>query len=276
MRNNISEETIRNNKIKLQKLEELIRFADGLLQKNPQRDLNDFNHKQSILFLTFGAVNNYTEAMLTLCRNSYPDAAIVLLRSLLEVFINIRYILDTNSDKRLILFHLEDARSRINFSTEMISFIKRYPNFISKENPLTDETFLNQEINKANEDIAVIKKHYKIKGGRLPNLLDKSKANDKKAKKNKGIFEYNYVTIYRFFSHYAHLTSRGLNTFLNQRPDGGYDLTTGKSMDIGPAVATTYGIYLFFLENLMKWKIIETHSLSKYIKTTKDFSKKSL
>src|SRR3989338_5006343 len=154
MRNNISEEAILDNKIKLQKLEELIRFADRLFKENPQRNLDEFNHKQAVLFLIFGAVNNYVEAIYTLCRNSYPDASIVLIRSLLEVFINTRYILDTNSNKRLILFHLADAQSRATFSSEMLDFTKRYPNFGSRDNQLTNRDFLQKQLDTAQDEIS--------------------------------------------------------------------------------------------------------------------------
>ena len=199
-----------------------------------------------------------------------------MIRSLLEVFINTRYILDTNSNKRLILFHLADAQSRATFSSEMLDFTKRYPNFGSRDNQLTNRDFLQKQLDTAQDEISNLKKHYKIKiKNKLPNLLERAKANDSKTKKEKGTFEYNYQTIYRFFSNYAHLTSRGINSFLNPRPDGGYDLITGKSVDIGPAVSTSYAVYLFYLENLMKWHIIKKSSLAKYIKIAKGFSKQN-
>ena len=85
---------------RLGKLGEMI--DTGASEFTKKIKLDSLSLKQELLYFNFIAVNNYSEAIYILCKDMRPYPAIVILRSIVEAFINTAYILTHNSDKRAI------------------------------------------------------------------------------------------------------------------------------------------------------------------------------
>ncbi len=112
---------------RLKSLAEMINMGSGWFTK--EINLDDLSHKQLILYLNFGAVNNYAEAIYVLCSDMRPFPAIVVLRSIVEAYINTAYMLTHNSDKRIVLFSMEDSYYRKGLSEEFKKFLHTYPEY---------------------------------------------------------------------------------------------------------------------------------------------------
>lgn len=238
----------------LSNLQQIIKFGRNQIQ-GKKIDLEKVSPKKGMLFMTFGVVHNYTEAIYVLCEGIRPEPAIILLRSIFEAWINTFFLSSTKSEKRLALFYMEDARNKVALANGLLSFIKKYPSQENKDSLTTKSNLDNVRIE--NENIMrKIKKRYKLRrDDKWPTLLQRARDCDKKRpiKSRKGDFEYNYHILYRFFSPYAHLDARGLNNFLKQRMEGGYDLNIGQSADlIKQVLASAFAFYLSFLQYMKK------------------------
>ena len=250
----------------LNNLRQIIEF--GRKQISGQKyDLEKSTDKQNILFMTFGAVNNYTESIYLLCKSVKPQPAIVLLRSIFEVWINTFYLLSTRSKKRLALFYMEDAQNKIKLSNGLLDFIKKYPSKRDRD-PLTTEGNLKQVKSDKEKDILAMIKRFKLKkNDKWPNLPSRAIACDKISdrrrpkKLRKGTFEYYYHHLYRYFSSYTHLNAQGLNNFLKPRPEGGYYLVVSQSADLVERVLSSAFVFYLFLLGYMKKKGLLPRSL---------------
>jgi len=245
------------NKLLLNYLRNLVQYGGDIMEKNPQI-LEKLSLKQTYLYVLFAAINSYSEAILVLCENYYPDAAIVIIRSIVEAYIRSVYVLSHNSDNRLIFLSLNDSFNRAGWGKELSIFIKKYP---KKKGDILNNAFLSNLKNKTNAEIKIYekklgkdRKELKSISDKQKNLLSLTRIADKRFKK--GDFEYTYHVAYRYLSSYAHLSVRGINNFLFKKK-GGYGLIAGKSKDIGLVIKTNYIIYLYFLDTLKKRKLIK-------------------
>lgn len=252
----------------LKYLGEIIDFGSSLVSAF---DMGKMPPKESYLLTVFGAVNNYSEAIYVLCKDSRPQAAQVLLRPLVEAFINTFYLLSTRSGKRLALFAAEAAREKTRVANSMLDFLKRYPQWKNKSK-LTTKKDLSLLIKQNQQEITNIRKNYKIRQDiQFPDLLERAREGDKKKpiKLRKGDIEYNYHLVYRYLSPLSHLNAAALGGRYFLKPDskGGYYLDMGQSRGVEPVLASTYAYYLYFLEYLKKKKVISQRaSLTKFRK----------
>lgn len=165
---------------------------------------------------------------------------------------------------------LDASEDKIKTVNELLSFLKKYPDWKDKK-PLTTEPYLNKL--KGDEEVFIkeLKKKHKIKKGEKWNdtdLISRTRTCDKKypTKNRKGIWEYNYQILYRYFSPYAHLNSMGIDSFVKNGANGFKYLITAESPEsINRIAITLYSHYLFYLEYLLKRKILsQTVSLKKF------------
>lgn len=242
----------------LNNLRQIIEF--GRKQMSGQKyDLEKSTVKQKILFVTFGAVHNYTESIYLLCKSVRPQPAIVLLRGIFEAWVNTFYLLSTRSKKRLALFYMEFIQNKIKLLNGLLDFIKKYPSQRDR-NPLTVEDNLKKAKSDNEKIKLVMTKHFKLKeNDKWPDLLSRARAcdkiSDRKRPRNlrKGNFEHIYHIIYRFSSPYTHLNARGLDNFLKPKLEGGYYLAASQSADwVEQVLASAFAFYLSFLEYMKK------------------------
>lgn len=260
-----------DNLKKLEVLAEMINTgSDEFLS---EIELDKLSLKQELLYINFAVVNSYSEAIFKLCSDLRPFPANVLLRSIIESFINTAYILTHNSDKRALLFSLDDSYYRKGLGNEIITFLKKYPKF-QKEN-FNIEIF-EQGLNKIDEEIEM----YKSKFGLVfsnkkeferayPSLIERAKAVDRRI--GKPNFEHTYILVYRYLSEFGHLSMRGLDHFIKRDSGGNHEILASQHSDVDPVISMTYTIYLFFLDQLKKRKLLrKDFPLGKFNKYWKD------
>ena len=236
--------------------------------------LDNLSLKQELLYFNFIAVNNYSEAVYVLCKDMRPYPAIVVLRSIVEAFINVAYILTHNSDKRALLFSMEDSYYRKGLTTEISVFLTKHPEY--EKDRFNREMFkgaleiIEKELEVYNKNLKLklknkddFKKHYHV------DLIERAKAVDRKLKKPN--FEYIYILVYRYFSEFGHLSMRGLDHFIIKKADGNHEATASQHTEVRHIIATTYTMYLYFLSALKKRHLLDKNfPLSKFTKYWKN------
>jgi hypothetical protein len=218
-----------------------------------------FDHLQHFLLSMHAGVHNFAEAIYILCKDSRPNAASVLLRSLFEAFINIDYIKQGDTEKKLALFSREGFKVRGKIARDFENFIKKYPH---KENTLS---LLNRKTLGEMKEFA----YHRIKGIEKVNNLSSNDyySNDlrflceeiDKAEvdlEKRGDKELSYMLIYRYLSPLAHLNCLGLEYFADNQGDSIiYNL--GQKNGIHIIVVETYLYYFNSMNNLFEEKIID-------------------
>lgn len=248
------------DKVRLSLLAEMINTGSDEFSKKIK--LDSLNIKQELLYLNFAAVNNYAEAIFKLCLDMRPHPAIVILRSIVESFINTAYILTHNSDKRAVLFVMEDSYYRNGLANEIINFLNKHPQF---ENGRFNRKTLNEGITKTSEEIDFYKKRFKLnfknkrdfESNYHSKLIERAKAVDRRIKNPN--FEHTYILVYRYFSEYGHLSMRGLDHFIKKDiVNGNHEIMAGQDNEVDHIISMTYTMYLFFLSQLKKRKMLSS------------------
>lgn len=262
--------TPENQKI-LETLAELVNFTKDELTKNPIYK-DKLTLKQLLVINMFTAVNSYTEAIFELCKQSRPDAASVILRSITEAWINSVYILSFPNNKFLYLFAIEDSYYKKALVQLFKEFYKKYPN---QRSVLLTESELKKMAKKAEDELKV----YETKLGisfknkeefdkKWSSLLHRAIETDKRLKKRQkdkaGGMELTHLMVYKYLSEYTHLSIGGLKHFWIEDQSGEEFLILDKNpsgMEL--VLATTYAFYLYFAGRLKHYGIV-TCSFAKY------------
>lgn len=234
-------------------------------------DMTKITLKQNLLMAMFAPINQYTEAICELCTSRRPSPANVILRSIVEAWINSLYVLGHPNDKAGYLFAIEDSYYRRGFATEALAFYSRYP-----KQMFLPPDFLNDLLEKTEDEL----KEYKDKKGiyfenkgefnkKWGSLLSRAQWVDTRNKKRQGDkaggVENTYLVAYKYLSEYTHLSMRGLEHFI-KRDENGESYLIDKNPDGADAVlATTYTIYLHFAQKLKQYGIVDC-SFSEYFK----------
>lgn len=210
------------------------------------------------VFLIFISIHELFETMIFLIESRRTWVARITLRSMLEGFINLLYILkpEESSNLRAVSFVLQSEKERKNFVARLDNFHKKYPDFVS-DSVLGLETTEKREafITAKEEEV----KNFGQIVGDIPiwphRLVDRVKAIDKEmateADYQNGTMEYFYLTVYWVDSNYTHLNLVALDTFIS----GLKDSVTFKqiqpllSEDRSP-VLTAYLLYLNSLKSV--------------------------
>ncbi|HSW88909.1 MAG TPA: DUF5677 domain-containing protein [Candidatus Saccharimonadales bacterium] len=262
------------NKNKLILLAEMI--DTGANEFTKEIKLTNLTLKNTLLYLNFAAVNNYSEGIYTLCADLRPFPAIVILRSVVEAFINTGYILTHNSDKRAVLFSMEDCYYKKGLVNEVLVFLGKYPNFEKDDFTRDNFTLVLEKIDK---QIEIYKKKYKLgytnrkdfEKDYQKKLLERARDADRRIRRPD--FEHIYLFAYRYFSEFGHLSARGLDHFVTKDHTGQHEVIVSQHDDIEHILAMTYTIYLYFLNELKKRKMLSSNfPFSKFDKNWKEFS----
>lgn len=245
--------------------------GDNLLTKKIHID--SLNVKQTILYLTFAAVNSYSESIYVLIRDFRAYPASIIMRSIIEAYINTGYILSHNSDKRAYLYSLEDSYYRLGLLDSVDQYYKKYPN--QKQRSSIDVGQLLAAKPAITEELAAYTKvglnynNHKLFSKDYGNLLQRALAVDRRRKG--GNFEHVYIWIYKYFSEFGHLSMRGINHFIKNDNQGNKMVLAGQSEEnIEMLIVTLYTIYLYFLTQLVDRDLIEkSFPLAKFVRVWK-------
>lgn len=246
----------------LEHLEVLVNYTKQHLTANPIYK-DKLNPKQTLVVAIFAAVNSYTEAIFELCKQGRPEAAIVILRSLIEAFINSNYVLSFPNKNNLWLFAIEDSYYRRSLVQQMQEYYSRYP---KRQGILTDEKLedmkqiVEKELLDYEKNLGV---SFKSKGDfdkAWGGLIDRAKKTDKRLAKrqkdNAGGLESTYILVYRYLSEYTHLQMRGINHFWIKTPEGETLILDRNPDNMTHVLVMCYIIYLYFAKRLKQYKII--------------------
>ncbi len=237
-------------------LSELIDFGVSRIQGVDQ---NKLGHLQSFLIFNHAVVNNYSEAIYTLCKDARPYAAFVLLRSLFEAHITSEYIKIGDSEKKLALYARDGFRTRNTINNEFDAFAQKYPSkrgslaVLEEENIKSLREFVEQYISDINS------------ANKLTNtdiyprdLLDMCRKIDESAVgDDKGEAELMYHLVYRYLSQLSHITPFGLEMFADRDPDGTINLDLGQSKRVHLVIVQTYLYYHSSFQDLVKHQVLE-------------------
>lgn len=264
---------------KLVALKKLIDYGAGKLT-NTSINRSKLSAKQDILLLTFAPVNSYAESIVVLCESFRPDAAKVILRTLVEVYINIAYLLSHNSNNRIWKFIVEESFYSFGLMDQAINFYNKYPKLRPKKPEYKTSALIKlrdipeKKLQSYAQKLKLklsSKKNFKKDNPEVFDLLKRALALDRKNKK--GTFEYWYLMVYRYFSEYTHLSLKGITHFFRPKSYG-FDVDIGQSKkDIGIIIVTTYHVYLFFLEKLKQYELLSL-KLKPFAKSYEEMNKK--
>ena len=189
------------------------------------------NHLQNYLYFSCYPLFSYVESIVILCERGKFRTSESLLRSLIELHINVIYYQVSESDHRLALSVKTEFDEKLKGVREIKELIRKYPNLKSTNpaNLFSDEWLQEAEQWTERERQAVIRGN---------NLDEKTKDLDLKAKAikcdqaelagvEKGHFERMYHLIYRQLSPSTHLNVGGLQGFVDQGRDREYSFSDG-------------------------------------------------
>lgn len=241
----------------LNNLDNLLSFGNALVTSK-RVNQGKIRAKKILLFSMFGIVQRISDGILCLLRQSRIGSAEILLRTILETYINLRYIYAVNNQKNAIKFLLEDTYENIEYGNRMIDFIKHCEeNDINIKGMLSDHNWQGF-LDIKNDELVYLRKKYKRYGNkRLPDLRERASIVDREFKKQKGFYSSNslewwYLQLYPYFSDLIHANARGLNNLYEKDENGEYfiDITGEKKLNDGliRISVTTYILYLDFLE----------------------------
>lgn len=226
--------------------------------------------KKYILFCAMSAAQSYSEAILKLMKpeNIYDKAAEVLLRSLVETYINLTYVYSSKTSDNAFVFIVDSIKDKINFAEKHQTLWEKYPKWKLEFGTIKESSGWDKFIKEQEENITQAEKKNKKPIISLPGLVDRAIVFDTqyvkrrksgvskriaiKRLERKSLEKY-YVLYYKYFSQLAHLTMPGLEQFM--RIDGSgrtwIDID-GLPSSIERVVPITFVIYLSILNHFLK------------------------
>lgn len=253
-------------------LKEVLKFGDKIFHDH-LFEVDKGNYKRQFIAFHFGAIHNYSEAIYTLCADSRPHAATVILRSIFEGFLNMIYFVNTNSNLKIAKYAIEDAEDRLKVLKQFKNFVDKYPKWEDKYS-MTDIANLDRLIIITENNLNALKRGNKLyKSTKIKRKLrDKAEAYDRKINKD-GEWEYNYLLFYKFSSSYAHLSLSGMENFVHEGVENSiFDI--GRAKNVMSVLATTFGFYVTMLNYVRNRGYLPKEiKLTKFNKQLKDIQK---
>jgi len=250
---NQKNESLKKGFLKLKKEVEL-HIQNGEIKKK--------NDLQAYLYFSCYPLFSFVESIIILCENGKFQTSESLLRSLVELHINVIYYQVADSDHRLAVSVKKMFEEKIKGINELRGLIQKYDN-LKSEDP--KNLFSNEWLSKA-EKWAKEKKQNILKGNNLKKdirelcLKEKAIKCDQAHIKNAeaGHFERMYHVIYRQLSPSTHLNIGGLQRFVNQSDNGKCTFSDGDHQDYF-LMQEAINICVAFTKDLYENKVIETN-----------------
>ena len=205
-------------------------------------------------------------SILCVAEQGFSEVGISLLRSLFETSMNVLYIESDKSNTASIAFLLEADRKKLSVVNEWLSFLSDHPDYEEKLSP-KDKMLARK--NELENGIAQMENKY----GTL-NFMDlKARAIRIDKIKGKPDNEFSYITIYRHFSEFTHITANALNNLTSEK-DGKISIRLEPSNEgIDILLNSTYGIFLSFLGTISEtFKLGHEPDLDKFYEEIKALS----
>lgn len=241
----------KKNKELLNWLETLTEYADGRLSQINNKISNTDDIVLHSIFIIVLAMNYYVKNIKTLIEAKMVLPANILLRSLIEGFINIEYIIYEDSPLRAIAYVFEDFDSREKNVKTYKEIITEYPN---KSNLIpklaTTEKcyeFLKKIRKEKEEYLSNFEKKYNIKVNKKDlNFLNVFKRSKKADLKNL------YKILYPYLSGLSHMSASGLKDFIKIEGNKYRVFVKESEFDLKNIIETAGKVHFVAIEDLFK------------------------
>lgn len=245
----------------LKKNREALTYGYSVM-KRVTLNMTKMRFKKQLLYLHMGAIQSFSEAILRLVesRPIYDKAAEVLMRTIIELYINLSFIYAGRTQQNAFIFLVDSNQDRIDFAQKHQGFWKKYPKWkLAFGDKILQQDDWNKFINEKEKELKNLSKKYKYKlPKKIPNIRERAIIFDNylikigQMKEHKSM-EKNYVLFYKYFSQIAHLTISGLDRFVTTNKDGSMLMVVdGKPEDIERIVVVTHQWYLGLLKFFSK------------------------
>jgi len=212
----------------LNKYKETLVFGYAIMSKVQLR-MDRMRLKKQLLYLHMGAIHSFSEAILRLIgsRPIYDKAAEVLMRSLIELYINLSFILAGKNQKNAFIFIVDSIQDRLDFAQKHRSFWKNHPQWnLIFGNKILQYSDWDIFINAKETELKKLSKKYKFKiPNKIPDIRSRAVIFDNYLKsinklKEHRSMEKNYILFYKYFSQIAHLSISGIDRFVISDSNG--------------------------------------------------------
>lgn len=262
---------------------ELITFGYQKISK-VQLDFRKVRVRKRVLYFMMGAMQSYSESILKLMGSEpvYEKPGESLLRSQLEIWLNIRFIYSSRSEDKARLFLSDLIMESTTYAKRHKVLWNKYPKWDMEFGTIKKPDDWDKFISK---NLAILKKYqkkYKDKYvTKLPNLYDRTLAIDKRLKKlgtfsEKNSAEKYYTLYYPYFSQATHSNMSGLQRFIRGTGDifkePFFDIDS-KPEDAERVLIISYQAYFTTLHFFLQ--VFNAYDSSEY-KRFKQFSKNIL
>ncbi len=259
---------------------ELITFGYKKISKI-QLDFKKARVRKMVLYLMMGAMQSYSESILKLMGSEpvYEKPGESLLRSQLEIWLNIRFIYSSRSEDKARLFFSGLVMESITFAKKHKALWEKYPNWDLESGTIKKPGDWNKFIS---DNLAILKKYQKKyrdkQVTKLPDLFSRCLAIDKYLKKlgtfsEKNSAEKYYTLFYPYFSQSTHANISGLQRYIRgtaASPEPFFDIDS-KPEDAERILVISYHTYFAALHNFLK--IFNIYDSTEY-KHFKEYSDK--
>lgn len=178
--------------------------------------------RKKVLYFLMGAMQSYSESLLKLMGTEpvYEKPGESLMRSQMEIWLNMRFLYSSRSEDNARLFLSDLIMEPVAFAKKHRDLWRKYPNWNMDFGYIKKSEDWDKFIS---ENLAILKKYRKKHGDKqftkLPSLYDRALIIDKYLKKI-GTFtedrsaEKYYILYYQYFSQATHQSMSGLQRFL--------------------------------------------------------------
>jgi len=243
-------------------------------------DFTKVRVRKRVLYFMMGAMQSYSESILKLMSSEpvYDKPGESLLRSQLEIWLNIRYIYSSRSEDNARLFLSDLVMESITFAKRHKTLWEKYPNWSLEFGTMKTAADWDKFISDNTDLLKKYRTQYKDKHVmKLPNLYDRTLAIDKYLKKlgtlsEKTSAEKYYTLFYQFFSESSHSNMSGLQRYMRgtaSNPEPFLDVDS-KPEDAERVLTISYMAYFdvlhFFLQVFGKYDPAEYRRFKEYAK----------
>lgn len=218
--------------------------------------------RKRVLYFMMGATQSYSESILKLMSTEpvYEKPGESLLRSQLEIWLNIRFIYSSRSEDKARLFLSDLVMASVTFANKHKALWTKYPKWNLEFGTIKKHKDWDKFIADNTSLLIKYRKQYKDKHvTKLPNLYDRTLAIDKHLKKVGTLSESTsaekyYTLFYPYFSQSTHANMSGLLRYMRGTaiaPEPFIDIDS-KPEDAERILIISYHAYLdilhFFLQ----------------------------
>jgi hypothetical protein len=263
----------------ISKYQELIAYGYSKLS-TISLDYTKVRARKTALYFMMGATQSYSESILKLMSSApvYDKPGESMLRSQLEIWLNLRYIYSSRSEKYARLFLSDIIMGSITFAKKHKALWDKYPNWNLKFGTMQSAADWDNFISYNTKLLKRYRTRYNDKHVmRLPSLYDRTLIIDKYLDKlgtlseNTSAEKY-YTLFYQYFSESSHSNMTGLKRYMRgiaENPEPFLDVDS-KPEDAERVLVVSLVAYFnvlhFFLQVFGKYDPIEYKVFKAYVK----------